>query len=186
MIKPFFVIFVLILMCSSCQENVIIKPKAQLRLEYDKQSYERIVINCPYNFEKNKAAQLKLKENCWLNIEYPQLKATLYLTYRKIENNLRPLLQDAQKLTYDHAIKATSILEQPRIDTINKVYGMFYIINGNAATPSQFYVTDSVNHFVTGALYFNVKPNFDSIYPAIVYLREDVRRLMESIKWDKS
>ena len=61
---------------------------------------------------------------------------------------------------------------------------MFYMINGNAATQSQFYVTDSVNHFVTGALYFDVKPNFDSLYPAIIYLRNDIRKIMETIKWE--
>jgi len=57
------------------------------------------------------------------------------------------------------------------------------MINGNAATPSQFYVTDSVHHFITGSLYFNSKPNFDSIYPAAAYLREDIRRIMETIEW---
>ena len=60
---------------------------------------------------------------------------------------------------------------------------MFYMINGDAATQSQFYVTDSINHFVTGSLYFNSKPNFDSIYPAAVYLRNDIRVIMESIQW---
>ena len=105
------------------------------------------------------------------------------MTYRPVENNLDSLLFDAQKLTYDHTIKANKILEQPRIDPINKVYGMFYMIDGDAATQSQFYVTDSINHFVTGSVYFNAKPNFDSIWPAVEYLREDVRRIMESMSW---
>ena len=60
---------------------------------------------------------------------------------------------------------------------------MFYMINGDAATQSQFYVTDSINHFISGALYFESKPNFDSIYPAVVYLRNDIRRIMETIDW---
>ena len=60
---------------------------------------------------------------------------------------------------------------------------MFYMIDGDAATQSQFYVTDSINHFVTGSVYFNAKPNFDSIWPAVEYLREDVRRIMESMSW---
>ena len=57
------------------------------------------------------------------------------------------------------------------------------MINGNAASQSHFYATDSVNHFITGSLYFEAKPNFDSIYPAAVYLREDIRRIMETIEW---
>ncbi len=119
-----------------------------------------------------------------MNLEYPSLNATIYLSYQPIrEGNLDSLLYDAQKLTYDHTIKAETILEQPRVDSVNNVYGMFYIINGNAATQSQFYVTDSLNHFVTGSLYFDSKPNFDSLYPAVVYLRNDIRRIMESIYW---
>ena len=61
---------------------------------------------------------------------------------------------------------------------------MLYMIDGNAATQSQFYVTDSINHFVTGSVYFDAKPNFDSIYPAVIYLREDIRTIMETIKWE--
>ena len=70
------------------------------------------------------------------------------------------------------------------MDSIHKVYGMYYMINGDAATQSQFYVTDSTNHFLKGALYFEVKPNFDSIYPAVKYLRDDIRTLMETISWE--
>lgn len=112
------------------------------------------------------------------------MKATLYMTYQQVkENNLDSLLQDAQKLAYDHTIKANSIPEQPYINPDKDVYGMFYMINGNAATQAEFYVTDSINHFLNGALYFEAKPNFDSIYPAVMYLREDMRRLMETVTW---
>jgi gliding motility-associated lipoprotein GldD len=111
------------------------------------------------------------------------MNATIYITYEEVNNNIEALLKDAQKLTYDHTTKASEILEQPRVDSINKVYGMFYMINGDAATQSQFYVTDSTKHFITGALYFNAKPNYDSIYPAVVYLRNDIRRIMESVHW---
>ena len=119
-----------------------------------------------------------------MNLDYPNMNATIYLTYQQVKgNNLDSLLYDAQKLTYDHTVKAETILEQPRVDSVSKVYGMFYMINGNAATQSQFYVTDSLNHFVTGSLYFESKPKFDSLYPAVMYLREDIRRIMESIYW---
>jgi protein involved in gliding motility GldD len=119
-----------------------------------------------------------------MNLYYPEMKATIYLTYRSVKNNnLDSLLYDAQKLTYDHTIKADAIFEQPRVDSLHKVYGMFYMINGNAATQSQFYVTDSIHHFVTGSLYFESKPNYDSIYPAAVYLRNDIRHIMETITW---
>ena len=169
----------------ACEDDVVVKPNAMLRLEYHTPVYADIGSNCSFSFEKNTMALLSLKKNCWMNLEYPQMKATVYLTYRAIQNqNLDSLLYDAQKLTYDHTIKAETIFEQPRVDSINNIYGMFYMINGNAATQSQFYVTDKKKHFVTGSLYFESKPNFDSIYPAAVYIRNDIRHIMETFSWE--
>jgi gliding motility-associated lipoprotein GldD len=93
------------------------------------------------------------------------------------------LLSDAQKLSYEHVVKADNILEQPFINDSDSVYGMFYEVQGNAASQAQFYATDSVRHFVTGSLYFYARPNYDSIYPAAIYLQSDIRKIMESLKW---
>ena len=60
---------------------------------------------------------------------------------------------------------------------------MFYEVGGNAATNIQFYVTDSTKNFVTGSLYFYAKPNFDSILPAASYIKADVRKIIETMKW---
>ncbi len=177
-------LLIVVLGVISCKDDVIVKPAAMMRLEYPAPDYKRIDLDCPFGFEKNLQARLQPKKNCWMNLEYPNMKATIYLTYRQIRNNnLDSLLRDSQKLTYDHTIKAQSILEQPRVDSVNKVYGMFYMINGDAATQSQFYITDSLKHFITGSLYFESKPKFDSLYPAVVYLREDIRRIMETVYW---
>jgi len=169
----------------SCADDVIIKPKSQLRLEYPNPNYENAEIDFPYSFQKNKAANLLQKRNFGLNLEYPNMKATVYMTHQNVtKNNLDSLLRDAQKLAYDHAVKAESIPEQPFVNPDENVYGMFYMINGNAATQAEFYITDSIRHFVTGALYFEAKPNFDSIYPAVVYLRKDMRHIIETLKWN--
>ena len=174
-----------LLFFASCGDEVLVKPSAQLRLDYPQPKYALVKSDCPYSFAKNEAAKLEVDENCDINVSYPGMKATVYLTYIPIDNNnLEGLLSDAQKLTYDHTIKANEILEQPRVDPDAEVYGMYYMINGDAATQSQFYVTDSLNHFLTGSLYFDAKPNFDSIYPAVIYLREDIRKIMETIRWD--
>jgi gliding motility-associated lipoprotein GldD len=113
------------------------------------------------------------------------MKATIYLSYKPVNNNIKLLLQDAQKLTYQHVIKADDILEQPYINLEKRVFGMFYQVDGNAATNTQFYVTDSTKNFVSGSVYFYAKPNFDSIMPAASYIKNDVQNLMESLKWKK-
>lgn len=91
------------------------------------------------------------------------MKATIYLTYKPVENNIDLLLGDAQRLTYEHVVKAANIVEQPFLNEDQGVYGMFYEVGGDAASQSQFYVTDSTKHFLTGAIYFRTKPNADSI-----------------------
>ncbi len=177
-------LFSVCVLFSACGDEVVVKPAAKLRLDYELPVYDSVRLPCPYSFKKNTLSKTVQKKGCGVNLEYPHMKATIYLTYQSIEDgNLKSLLQDAQKLTYDHTVKANEIFEQPRVDSINNVYGMFYMINGDAATQSQFYVTDSLNHFVSGSLYFESKPNFDSIYPAAVYLRDDIRRIMETINW---
>ena len=106
-----------------------------------------------------------------------------YLNEAAYKRAAAKLLRDAQKLTYEHVIKADDIVEQPYLNPQQKVYGMFYQVDGNAATNSQFYATDSTKHFVTGSIYFYAKPNFDSIMPAASYIKNDMQRLLETLKW---
>lgn len=168
----------------SCGEETVPKPGAYLRLDYPLGTNVSYSGECPYTFDYNSLAKVTDKGNCNLTIQYPKMKATLFLTYKNVEgNNLEVLLRDAQKLTYEHVIKADEILERPYINPEKKVYGMFYQVGGNAATNAQFYVTDSTRHFLTGSMYFYARPNFDSILPAASYIKEDMQNLVESIRW---
>lgn len=166
----------------SCRNEALPKPKGQLSLEYPKAKYSKLEPNCSFTFEKNKLALIKNK-SCAFEINYPKMKATIYLTHKSVNNNIDKLLRDAQKLTYDHVVKADDILEQPFINEQKKVYGMFYEVGGNAATNAQFYATDSTKNFIVGSVYFYAKPNFDSILPAAQYLKNDMRRIMETLEW---
>jgi gliding motility-associated lipoprotein GldD len=167
----------------SCKKDVLPKPAGQLRLDYPLAKYASFSNHCPFEFDMNEDAIIKEDKNCGFSIEYPRMKATIYITYKTVDHNIDALLRDAQKLTYEHVIKADDILEQPYINRDKKVYGMFYRVNGNAATNAQFYATDSIGHFVTGSVYFYAKPNFDSIMPAASYIKDDMQRLMETLKW---
>lgn len=167
----------------SCKKEVLPKPTSQLRLDYNVAQYAHFENACPFTFDINDKAFIKEKSDCNFSINYPKMKATIYLSYKPVQNNINILLKDAQKLTYEHVIKADDILEQPFINSNQKVYGMFYHVNGNAATNAQFYVTDSVKHFIDCSIYFYAKPNFDSIMPAASYVKNDMQRLMESLRW---
>lgn len=175
-------IIITFLLCS-CKDEVLPKPASQLRLDYPVAQYAKYDDNCPFTFDVNEDVDVEEDKNCGFSINYPKMKATIYLTYKPVNGNINKLLRDAQKLTFEHVIKADDILEQPFINHEKKVYGMFYRVNGNAATNAQFYVTDSIHHFVTGSVYFKAKPNFDSIMPATSYVRDDMQHLMESLQW---
>jgi len=175
--------FLGLILFSACKDDVLPKPSGYLRLDYSEAQYVDFKNKCPFSFEMNSKAVVKAEEDCGISITYPKMKATIYLTYKPINNDIKKLLRDAQKLTYEHVIKADDILEQPYLNPEKKVYGMFYQVNGNAATNSQFYLTDSIKHFVTGSMYFYAKPNFDSIMPAASYIKNDMQRLMETLKW---
>jgi gliding motility-associated lipoprotein GldD len=166
-----------------CKEEVLPKPKAMLRLEYPTADYQTADTDCVYTFDQNSLSNIKENKDCSLVLDYPMMKGSIYLTYKPVQGNIRELLIDAQKLTYEHVVKADNIAPKEYINPNENVYGMFYEVSGNAASQSQFYVTDSTDHFVTGSLYFYAKPNYDSILPAAMYLQNDIRRIMESLRW---
>lgn len=168
-----------------CKKDVLPKPKAYLSLNYPEPKYLTFDKNCGYTFDYNTVGKVIDQGNCNFHIEYPKLKATVYLTYKPVQNNIDKLLRDAQKLTYEHVIKADGIVEQPYVNKEQKTYGMFYEVGGNAASQSQFYLTDSTKHFLVGSVYFYAKPNFDSVLPAAHYIKNDLRMLMESLEWKK-
>lgn len=181
---------ILSLLLLSCGNDPLPKPKGYLRLEYPKATYKTANIPLPFSFEKNELAEpIKsvkvLGSTNGVDVRYPSLKATIYLTYKEVKDgNLDSLLRDAQNLTQKHTIKANEISSNIFENNEAKVYGMLYEIGGDAASQSQFYVTDSLKHFLSGSLYFYAKPNYDSIYPAAEYLKKDIKHIMESLQWE--
>jgi gliding motility-associated lipoprotein GldD len=181
------------LICFSCGNDTLPKPNAYLRLDYPKASYKTFDPGFPFTFEKNElATEIKARiltsdsTSLGIDIIYPTLKGTIYLTYKKVQNSeerLKSLLRDAQSFTQEHTQKADAIFEQIYENKEKRVFGMFYEVGGNAASQSQFYVTDSVNHFLSGSLYFYAKPNYDSILPAAIYLQKDIQQIMETVRW---
>ncbi|AGC76694.1 gliding motility-associated lipoprotein GldD [Nonlabens dokdonensis] len=177
-------LLVLILLSSCNDSDVLPKPSGQLALDFPKGNYvETENTGCPFSFELNEYARVLAKRDCSMKIEYPGMDATIYLNYRPVQDNLRQLLIDGQKLSYEHNQKADVIADYPFVNQLNKSYGMMYEIEGNAASNAQFYVTDSTKHFLTAALYFNTQPNYDSILPAVDYVKSDMVKMMETLTW---
>ena len=178
----------LIILCVGivgCKQEILPKPKAYLSLKYPEKEFGVIKpTNYPYTFEVSTESKVIELRNKWLKITYPKLKASIDITYRPVENNLKELLTEAEKLVFEHTLKADQITSNSYENTTNKVYGSMFDITGNSASQVQFHVTDSLNHFLKGSLFFHTKPNYDSILPAVSYIKKDMVHIMETIKWN--
>jgi gliding motility-associated lipoprotein GldD len=163
------------------------KPKAFLSLDYPKAIYHKSELDVPFEFEKNKLAQVRVsKKNNKLKgiiFRYPALKASVFINYKKIEDNFENYISDARSMTKKHLQIADEISERMYENKQENLYGMFYDLKGNVASQSQFYVTDSTQHFISGALYFETKPNYDSILPAVNYIQKDLMHFIENLRW---
>jgi hypothetical protein len=51
------------------------------------------------------------------------------------------------------------------------------------ATAHQFFVTDSVRHFLRGALYFDATPNADSLGIVNDFLLTDLKHMVNTLQW---
>jgi gliding motility-associated lipoprotein GldD len=174
---------------SSCDNSYSPKPMGYFRIDCPKKEYKVLDSIYPYSFSYPSYASLvpktdSMSEPYWIDLRFPQFKGTVYISYKAIDHNLPAYLEDARKMVMKHIPKANSIDEQLFSDPAHQVYGTFYDIRGNnAASPFQFYLTDSTRHFLRGALYFYTTPNNDSLQPVIDFLKEDLLYLAKTLRW---
>jgi gliding motility-associated lipoprotein GldD len=181
-------LFLAILVSVACKENYTPKATGYIRVDYPEKEYQVFESDAPFQFEYPIYAEVvpdksKNAEPFWYNLEFPELKGTVYLSYKPINNNLEEYISDSRKLVYKHSIKAEAIDETLINDTSRNVYGILYDLRGNTASSVQFFTSDSSKHFLRGSLYFNSEPNKDSLAPVIRFVREDVEHLINTLKW---
>jgi len=183
----FFLFAGLFIFVCSCRNNAVPKPRGHFRIDFPEKEYIEFDSICPFTFEYPVYSVINkepgMDEYCWFNIEFTDYKGRLHLSYMDVEDNLMLLTDDAHKLAYKHAIKADAIEEKLWINDDDNVYGIIYLISGDAASSVQFFVTDSLSHYLRGSLYFDALPNKDSLAPVIDFFREDVVHLIETLKW---
>ena len=179
----------------SCKDTPVPKPIGHFRIDLPQRQYlifndQQVKNNSlPFSFEYPAYGQLSflggnVKEPGWFNIEFPFYKAKIYLTYKVIHNDFEGLMDQTYKMNVkNHISKADAIKEQVYNNKENKVYGILYDLKGNTASAIQFYVTDSIKHYLRGSLYFSAEPDADSLEPVINFFRGDIIHLIETLKW---
>lgn len=185
--RKFSLLLVLAAVFSACGEDPVPKPKGYFRIDLPEKSYVPFESFCPYDFDVPEQAIVLPSRNapdsCWLDIHMRDYKQTIHLTYRTVGTELFQLIEDAHGFKGKHQVKADAINNIRVINDSARVYGNIFDIEGNVAAPMLFYLTDSTNHFVYGAMYFNMAPNSDSLAPVIARSKEDLIHTVESFRW---
>lgn len=195
--RPFsgkIILILFLLISEGCKERVFNpKPRTYPRVDLPAKKYGlSSPENCPFEFkipvyatyEKDSTFFDTLAEPCWFNIKFESLNAKVYCTYKHLENQkeLGKSVEDSYKFVKDHLLKADYIDEFP-VKKSNGVSGIIYEIEGSTATPFQFYLTDSLQHFLRGALYFNSHIDQDSLKPYYDFVKEDIIEMVNSFNW---
>ncbi|MCL2414451.1 MAG: hypothetical protein FWC94_04275 [Bacteroidales bacterium] len=183
LIALFLVIF------TACREFYTPMPRAFYRIDLPEKEY--ILFDdtrYPFFFEKPVYAEVVPYRTddglLWSNINFPQFNATINLSYFALRGNLNEHVADVMLFVDRHKGKASRIRELVFEDHENRIFGMIFDIRGSGvASMYQFYITDSLRHFVRGALYFNHVPNNDSLAPVIEFLTADMDHLIETFQW---
>ncbi len=168
----------------SCSQETQPKPSGELRLEYPKAAYQKFTSPCNFSFEYSDFSKIENAKNaCWYYIDYPKMKAKVFITYFPIKNDFDLHVKESEKMVYEHTIKASAIDTKSFNFPDRKVFGNFYELKGPTASNLQFFATDSTKHYLTANLYFNTRPKPDSLAPAINYIKEDLRHFIETLEW---
>ena len=203
------VLFIVLL--SGCNSTYSPKPKGYYKIAFPQRAYQ--LFNnpeFPYSFEYPLYASIirdtsffedKPENPFWLNINFPDFNGKIYISYNIIGgktiykvkrkdgyvdslgvNTFERLVKGSYELTFKHTYKASSI-EDSVFRTSNGIEGIYFRLGGNTATSNQFLLTDSVKHFLRGALYFDATPNEDSLRIVNEFLRQDMNHLINTFRW---
>lgn len=182
---------VLVFIFPSCEQGYTPKPRGFQRIEFPAKKYQPFHSDCGFSFDIPVYSSIVPDnypgaDKCWYNLNYGEYNATLHLSYKPVKNNedLMRMAEDSRTLVYKHTVKADEIYET--VISNKYLHGMLYELSGNTATSFQFYVADSGHHYLRGALYFNARTNNDSVAPVLEFLKYDVVRMIETLRWDKN
>lgn len=183
--KVFLVLSLVFIVSCGDEVDYYPKPSGYLRMDFPERVFTTYTSKCAYSFEMPDYFSVVDKDSfCNMkDIVIERFNASLLLTYIPVDTNLVELIERSRSFVYEHSQFADAIEESVIIDKQRKTYGLRYSITGNAASPYQFYLTDSTSNFIRGALYFNAVPNYDSIKPSLDYVVEDIDHILETLIW---
>lgn len=206
------VFFLMAILFFSCNDGFTVKRDGYFKIDFPEKAYTTFNDpSFPYTFDYPTYAQI-IKGSAFpgeeeespysIDISFPQFKGKIFISYKDISgssvykvktseggyrdsmaaNNFDKMVDDAYKLAFKNDIKAQSITDSV-MHTPNGLTGIYFQLSGNVATANQFLLSDTSNHFLRGALYFDATPNEDSLKPVNNFLKEDMKHIINTLKW---
>ena len=202
----------MLMLLMACNSNYTSRKKGYFKIDLPEHQYQVFnKQGFPYSFEYPVYATViqdstyfdsTPENNYWINLDFPAFNARLFMSY-KIIGGLAPykikqadgsykdslgvnqfdlMVNDAFNLTNKNDVIASSIKDS-LIRNPQGISGVFFKVGGNAATASQFFLSDTTKHFIRGALYFDATPNADSLRPVQEFLRKDLEHLISTFEF---
>lgn len=205
-------LLLIIVLASACNSDYTSKPQGYYKIDFPARAYTQFNDNkFPFSFEYPVYAHIEKDSSIFdadennpysINVAFPTFNGKVYISYKKIggtsvfkikdpsgkysdsasKNVFENLVNDSYKLSYKNDIKANSI-EDSVMHTPNNLTGIFFKLGGNVATAKQFFLSDTLHHFLRGALYFDATPNEDSLAPVNAFLASDLKHIINTMKW---
>jgi len=212
---PLLLIAGLLFLLLACNEPYTSKKRGYFKIDFPERRYRSFdTPGFPYSFEYPTYASIvqdstyfdSTPENpYWINVDMDRFHGRIFLSYKAIggrvvfkvkgadgqyhdsigTNQFDNLVGDAFTLTSKNEFIASSIHDSLFVNP-NGVTGILFRVGGNAATPLQFFMTDTAHHFLRGALYFEATPNADSLRPVVDFVKEDIYHMIRSFRWKSS
>lgn len=182
------VALLLFVLFACAEETYIPKPPTYLRLEVPDHSYQLFEDECAYRFELSNLYKAEpVIENgqatCHKDIQLGPLNGAIHLSYIDMTEPLAAYVNFVNDKVDEHKVKASAINDQNFLNPKTRVFGTLFELEGDVASPFQFYLTDSLTRFVSGVVYFNSMPNYDSLKPTLDYLKVDIEHLINTFEW---
>lgn len=176
----------------SCGDDPTPKPRGYFRLDLPEEAYLPWSGACPFSAEVPTYARMldrpgttpaSVDTACFTGMYFPGQRGSVYFTYRHVRGDLGELIRDAHSFKDKHEVKAVKIRTEQVLRDSARVYGDLFVVEGDVASPMVFYLTDSTTHFLYGSLYFDARPNADSLAPVTDRVRDDIRHFARTLRW---
>jgi gliding motility-associated lipoprotein GldD len=175
-----------LLLLGACGSDPLPKPKGWLRLDLPPVEY--LAWNSAH-FSVEVPTYAKMAERStaddarWYDLRFPQQRATVHFTWSPIGGRLPELIEDAHDFKRKHEAKAARINSERMLRDSTRVFGTLFDVEGDVASPFVMYLTDSTDNFLYAALYFDTRPNADSLAPVTERIRQDMRHFAATLRW---